>query len=56
MRCRIYAAEHGAKAIYAEKALCASVDEADAICAALQKNDVILNLGTVMPPPILCTG
>jgi|EP01043_Picozoa_sp_COSAG02_P002998 predicted dehydrogenase len=42
----IYAAQHGARAIYAEKALCASVDEADAIHACLKEHGVILNLGT----------
>jgi hypothetical protein len=40
----LYAAEHGAKAIYAEKALCASLEEADAIYACLQKNGVHLNV------------
>ena len=42
----IHAAENGAKAIYAEKALCASLDEAHAIHACLQKHDVHLNMGT----------
>jgi predicted dehydrogenase len=42
----MYAAQHGARAIYAEKALCASVEEAEAIHACLKENGVILNLGT----------
>jgi len=42
----IYAAEHGVKAIYAEKALSASVVEADAMVEALERNKVFLNLGT----------
>ena len=32
----IYAAEHGVKALYCEKALCASLQEADAIVAAVR--------------------
>lgn len=42
----IYAAEHGAKAIYAEKAMAASLYEADAMVAALERNQVAFNLGT----------
>lgn len=42
----IYAAEHGIKAIYAEKALAASLAEADAIVYAVERHGVILNLGT----------
>ena len=42
----IHAAENGAKAIYAEKALCASVAEARAIHACLERHGVHLNLGT----------
>ncbi len=42
----IYAAEHGVKAIYAEKALSASMDEADAIVSAVEANGAILNMGT----------
>jgi len=42
----IYAAEHGVKAIYAEKALCASLEEADAIVAAVEGNQAVLNMGT----------
>ena len=41
----IYAAEHGAKAVYADKALCASMAEADAILEACERNGVFLNLG-----------
>ncbi len=42
----IYAVDHGVKAIYAEKALTASLAEADAMIAALERNGAILNLGT----------
>ena len=42
----IYAVEHGAKAIYAEKALSASMAEADAILEACERNGAVLNLGT----------
>jgi predicted dehydrogenase len=42
----VYAAEHGAKAIYAEKALSASMAEADRILEACERNGVFLNLGT----------
>ena len=42
----IYAANHGAKAIYAEKAMAASMDEASAMVAAVEANNVAFNLGT----------
>ena len=42
----IYAAEHGVKAIYAEKAMAASMDEADAMVEAVERNGVAFNLGT----------
>ena len=42
----IYAAEHGVKAIYAEKAMAASMDEAAAMVAAVEENNVAFNLGT----------
>ena len=42
----IYAAEHGAGAIYAEKAMAASMAEADAMVEACEKNGVFFNLGT----------
>ena len=42
----IHAAENGVKAIYAEKAFAASMDEADAMVEAVEKNAVHLNLGT----------
>lgn len=42
----IYAANHGAKAIYAEKAMAASMDEAAAMVAAVEANNVAFNLGT----------
>ena len=42
----IYAAEHGAKAIYAEKAMASSMDEAAAMVSAVEQNNVAFNLGT----------
>ena len=42
----IYAAEHGVKAIYAEKAMSASMEEADAMVKAVEKNGVACNIGT----------
>jgi predicted dehydrogenase len=42
----VYAAEHGAKAIYAEKAMAASMDEADQMVEAVERNGVVFNLGT----------
>jgi predicted dehydrogenase len=42
----IYAAEHGIKAIYAEKAMAASMAEAEAMVEAVERNKVALNLGT----------
>ena len=42
----IYAAEHGAKAIYAEKAMASSMQEADAMVEAVERNGVAFNLGT----------
>jgi predicted dehydrogenase len=42
----IYAAEHGIKAIYGEKAMAASLAEADAMVEAMERNNVFFNLGT----------
>lgn len=42
----IFAAEHGLKAIYAEKAMAASMTEVDAIFRAVKQNEVFFNLGT----------
>lgn len=42
----IFAAEHGVRGIYAEKGLCASLEEADRIAKALRANDVAFNWGT----------
>ena len=42
----VHAAEHGARAIYAEKAMAASMAEADAIVEACERNGVFFNLGT----------
>ena len=42
----IFAVEHGVKAIYAEKALAASLAEADAIVEAAERNGAFLNMGT----------
>ena len=41
----IYAAEHGVKAIYAEKALAASLEQADAMVDAIERNNVAFNMG-----------
>ena len=41
----IYAAEHGIKAIYAEKAMAASLAEAKAMVEALERNHVFFNVG-----------
>lgn len=42
----IYAAERGIKGIYAEKAMAASLAEADAMVQAIEANNVAFNLGT----------
>jgi len=42
----IYAAERGVKAIYAEKALCASMEEADRILEVCNRTGVVFNYGT----------
>ena len=42
----IHAAEHGARAIYAEKAMAASLAEADAMVRAVEDNGVAFNMGT----------
>lgn len=42
----IYAAEHGARAIYAEKAMAASMDESKAMVEAVERSNVAFNLGT----------
>jgi predicted dehydrogenase len=42
----IYAVEHGIKAIYAEKAMAASLAEAQAMVEAVERNGVFFNLGT----------
>ena len=42
----IYAVEHEVKAIYAEKAMAASMDEADAMVEAVERNGAFFNLGT----------
>ena len=42
----IHAAEHNVKAIYAEKAMAASMDQADAMVEAVERNGVFFNLGT----------
>ncbi len=41
----VFAADHGVRGIYAEKALCASLEEADRIAAALKANNVAFNYG-----------
>lgn len=42
----IHAVEHEVKAIYAEKAMAASMDEADAMVEAVERNGAFFNLGT----------
>ena len=42
----VYAADHGIKAIYGEKAMAASMAEADAMVEACERNGVYFNLGT----------
>ena len=42
----INAAEHGARAIYAEKAMAASLQQADAMVAAVERHGVAFNMGT----------
>ena len=41
----IFAAEHGVRGIYAEKGLCASLEEADRITKAVKENKVAFNWG-----------
>ena len=41
----IYGAEHGVKGMYAEKPLCCSLDEADGIKEAFERNGVFLEFG-----------
>ena len=42
----VYAAQHGVKAIFAEKPMAASLAEADQIVGAVETNGTIFNLGT----------
>jgi predicted dehydrogenase len=42
----LFAAERGVRALYVEKALCASMAEADAIRAAVERHGIALNMGT----------
>lgn len=42
----VFACENGVKALYCEKALCASLAEADQIVEAVERNGVVLNMGT----------
>ena len=43
----IFAAEHGVRGIYAEKGLCASLEEADRVAAAVRANRVAFNWGAM---------
>jgi predicted dehydrogenase len=43
----VYAANHGVRAIYAEKAMAASLADADAMVEAVERNGVHFNLGTL---------
>lgn len=42
----VFAADHGARAIYAEKAMAASLTEADSMVAAIERNGCAFNMGT----------
>lgn len=42
----LFAIENGVKALYVEKPLCASMEEADALLAACKKHGTVLNMGT----------
>jgi len=41
-----FAIEHGVRALYCEKPLCASVDEAHQLVAAVERHGVVVNMGT----------
>lgn len=41
-----FAIEHGVRALYVEKPLCASMAEADALRKAVEDNNVVVNMGT----------
>lgn len=43
----IFCAEHGVRGIYAEKGLCASLEEADRVVAACKKNRIAFNWGAM---------
>ena len=43
----IYAAEHGARALFPEKAFAASFAEAQAVVATCKERDVVVNMGTL---------
>ena len=42
----LFAIEHGVKALYCEKPLCASIEEANALVEAVERNNVVFNMGT----------
>ncbi|HEU5316251.1 MAG TPA: Gfo/Idh/MocA family oxidoreductase [Chloroflexota bacterium] len=42
----LFAVEHGVRALYCEKPLCASLEEADRLVAAVEKHGVAFNMGT----------
>ena len=42
----IFAAKHGIRAIYAEKPMASSLQEADLMVKTIEENNVVLNLGT----------
>lgn len=41
----VFAAEHGVKGIYCEKGMCSSLEEADAMVEAVERNGVAFNVG-----------
>jgi predicted dehydrogenase len=42
----LFAAEHGVRALYCEKPLCASLAEAEAVVAAVERRGIAFNMGT----------
>ena len=42
----LFAMEHGVKALYVEKPLCASISEANALREAAERHSVVVNMGT----------
>ena len=47
--------ERGIRAVYGEKAMAASLDEADAMVEAVERNGAVFNMGTKPPAGTLVT-